>query len=381
MLWFLTSCNSHYKALDSLKEEYSLTDIKILPDLNEIRSAMGNDKIAFMAPYTPEKNIKSLFVIKELDNKHGILTEQEKKHNVSEEKAIYERLGLEAKIPKITFAEIGGAARLKEWAQEVKAVHDRGGHVKGAFLIGPTGSGKTRFVEAFAGHFKRMLVMLNLPLIMEMDNPIERLWAVFAYLEKQTKAGGKFVLLADEFEKMVDVNSGSPIQKQFLGQMLTILNDLNGPTGFKIDVVIFATANNLSIIMDNNPELLRHGRWSAKFFLNYPSKQDAIGIYKMYASVYNLKQFQNDEELMRLYSRVDTVYKNDNKQALLSVYSPAEINALMERLETRALAADEGILSAELIEDTIKLMIPIQKTASAGVGRQIKDAELGFEEC
>ena len=380
MVWFLSSCNSHYKNLEQLKTEHKLEDIKILPTLDTIRECLGNDKIGFIAPYYPDKTIKSIFIVKELENKHGVLTEQEFDHGVPEEKAIQDRLGLEAKMPNITFKDIGGANKLKAWADEVRSTHARGQQVKGAFLIGPTGSGKTRFVEAFAGEFKRILVMLNLPMVMEMESPIEKLLGVFKYLEKQSAKGHKFILLADEFEKMVDINSGSSIQKQFLGQLLTILNDLNGPTGFKIDVVIFATANNLSVILDNNPELLRHGRWSAKFFLNYPSREEAIKIYQMYAKMYQLRQFSGDEPLMRLYAKVDGIYKIDNKQPHLSVYSPAEINALMERFQSKSLACG-GVLDDKQIEEIIRLIIPIQKTASVGVGRQIKDSELGFEEC
>lgn len=382
MVWFLASCSSHYtnEALSALKNQYSIDSITPLPSLDDVKASLGNIKAGFIAPHYPEKNLRTLFVIKELDNAHGILTAQEKHYGVSEEKAIYDRLGLEAKTPKITLQDIGGAVRLKGWANEVRAIHARGESVKGAFLIGPTGSGKTRFVEAFAGDFKRILLMLNLPMIMEMDSPIDRLWATFSYLEKMSAKGKKFVLLADEFEKMVDVKSGSPIQKQFLGQLLTILNDLNSPTGFKIDAVIFATANNLSTILDNNPELLRHGRWSAKFFLNYPTRSEAIGIYRLYAKIYSLKQFFGEEALQRLYARVDSIWKRDNIQATRSVYSPAEINALMERLGSKALSCG-GTLAENHVEEIIRLVIPIQKTASTGVGQQIKDAELGFEEC
>lgn len=385
LLWFFNECMSNYQKVKEIQKEYQLDKIILFPDIEDVRNNIS-DKIGFMAPYLPEQKIRSLFVVKELENKHGILTQQEKLYGVSEEKAIFDRLGLEARKPKLTFANIGGASRLKEWTKEVKAILRRGGNVKGAFLIGPTGSGKTNFVEAFAGELNRVLIMLNLPLIMEMENPIDRLRNVFIYLEKQSALGNKFVLLADEFEKMVDVKNGSPIQKQFLGQILTILNDLNTPAGYKIDVVIFATANNLSLILDENPELLRHGRWSAKFFLNYPTKEEALGIYEMYAKRYDVRHYitedgkVDDKALFRLYSRVSTVHKGCNLSPNLSVFSPAEINALMERLQTRELA-NGGKLTDEVIEDTINLLIPIQKTANKGVARQIKDAEYGFEAC
>lgn len=376
---------SNYEKVEEIRKEYQLDKIILLPDIEDVRKNI-NSKVGFMAPYLPEQKIRSLFVVKELENKHGVLTQQEKFYKVSEEKAIFDRLGLEARKPKLTFANIGGATRLKEWTKEVIAILRRGGNVKGAFLIGPTGSGKTNFVEAFAGELKRVLVMLNLPLIMEMENPIDRLRNVFIYLEKQSALGSKFVLLADEFEKMVDVKNGSPIQKQFLGQILTILNDLNTPAGYKIDVVIFATANNLSLILDENPELLRHGRWSAKFFLNYPTKEEALGIYEMYAKRYAIQHYFTKEGLAdvnalhKLYSKVGTIHKGCNLSPNLSVFSPAEINALMERLQTREMA-NQGKLTDEIIDDTINLLIPIQKTANKGVARQIKDAEYGFEAC
>lgn len=380
MLWLCASCNSHYRSIDKIKKEYSLEEIHVCPDETKIISLLGNSAIGIMAPYLPDKKLRSVFVIKELDNAEGILTEQEKRYGVSESQAIYDRLGLEAKVPEVNFSDIGGAIKLKNWGKEVKAALDAGKKIKGAFLIGPTGSGKTWFVEAFAGEFGRTLVMLNLPLIMEMDNPIDKLLGVFAYLEKLTTKGGKFVLLADEFEKMVDVQNGSGIQKQFLGQLLTILNNLNGKNGYKIDVIVFATANNLSVILDNNPELLRYGRWSAKFFLNYPKKEEAINIYRLYARQYGAVQFLSDDGQQQLYAQVEMKWRNDNIQPLRSVYSPAEINALMERLASKY-SAQKKVLTEEQIDEIIGLTIPIQKTASTGVGQQIKDAELGFEEC
>lgn len=387
MLWFFSECISNYETerIEALKKEFGLSRILFCPEMIEVREYIGKD-VAFMAPFLPDRKVRPLFVIKELENLHGILTKQEYDYKVPPEKALYDRLGLEVKNPTKNFASIGGAVRLKEWTKEVKAILLRGGNVKGAFLIGPTGSGKTNFVEAFAGELKRTLVSLNLPLLMYMDNPIDKLWGVFSYLEKQTKVGGKFVVLADEFEKMVDVKDGSPIQKQFLGQLLTILNDLNTPSGFKIDMVMFATVNNLSMILDQNPELLRHGRWSAKFFLNYPDKTQALSIYALYAKQWGVQYFLDakgqpkEDELESLFSKVRSVYSDDNLSAMLSVYSPAEINALMERLYTRELA-NKGVLTEEIIKDTIKLTIPIQKTANRGIARQIQDAQYGFEVC
>ncbi|MDD3597919.1 AAA family ATPase [Sulfuricurvum sp.] len=387
MVWFLSECMSNYgeEKVASLKKELGFTEIIFCPEMNEIRDQIGNN-VAFMAPYLPDRKLRPLFVVKELPNLHGVLTKQEYDYKVPPEKALYARLGLKVEKPTKTFSNLGGALRLKEWTKEVSAILLRGGRIKGAFLVGPTGSGKTNFVEAFAGELKRTLVYLNLPLLMYMDNPIDKLWGVFSYLEKQTKVGGKFVVLADEFEKMVDVEDGSPIQKQFLGQLLTILNDFNTPSGFQIDMVMFATVNKLSMILDNNPELLRHGRWSAKFFLNYPNEAEALSIYALYAKQWGVRYFLDekgqpkDVALRQLYSDVRSTYRDDNFTAGLSVYSPAEINALMERLYTRELA-NNGVLSDTIIKDTISLIIPIQKTASMGVARQIKDAEYGFEEC
>jgi SpoVK/Ycf46/Vps4 family AAA+-type ATPase len=92
------------------------------------------------------------------------------------------------------------------------------------------------------------------------------------------------------------------------------------------DIFMVATANQIDQIP---PELIRPGRFSAKFKVERPSISDAIEIFKIHADKYNID-----------FSQVDSSLKN-----LWVDYTGAEIGNIVE--EAVIIAHAEGISKEE----------------------------------
>lgn len=107
--------------------------------------------------------------------------------------------------------------------------------------------------------------------------------------------------------------------------------------------------------------------------LNYPSRAAAITIYDMFARQNKLDQFFDTNELEKLYDTVDTIWKEDNLQPELSVYTGAEINELMVLLKSKR-SSDNSLLTQEQIEGVIQTLIPVQK--NVGYFRNTEDGKL-----
>lgn len=139
------------------------------------------------------------------------------------------RLGLSVIDSPFTLQDIGGATALKTYTAQLLRAEQQGYKAKGVFLVGIPGTGKTFFPKCFSGESKRLLIALNLSQIMESDSPIDKLNSIFEYLHNRAKnyPDDKFVILIDEIEKMI--GNATAKEKQMLGRLLTILNDINTP--------------------------------------------------------------------------------------------------------------------------------------------------------
>ena len=183
--------------------------------------------------------MKEFFVVKPLPNKYGVRTTQQYLANIDESVALEQRIGLSVIKSPFTLKDVGGATALKEYVSQLTKAELKGYRAKGVFLVGIPGTGKTFFPKCFAGELDRLLIQLNLSMIMESQEPILRLNAVFEYLSERylLYPDEKYVILIDEIEKMI--GNVSPIEKRVLGRMLTILNDLNIPRTVKLDTLKF----------------------------------------------------------------------------------------------------------------------------------------------
>lgn len=306
MIYFYAEDPMHYSdiAKEKLIKKYNIADIIAHPTYQDLRDTAGRN-IAFMAPYLPidfDRKMKNsnYFSVVELQNQHGVLTSSQKALGIDETEIMEQKFGISIYEPEETFASMGGADILKDYVNRVIAMESLNIKIKGIFLVGIPGTGKSFTAKCFAGETKRKLVELNLSVLMFQPNPIFALKQVFQFLSKQN---AKFIIWIDEIEKQIVDDEKS---QQVLGALLTILNDLGSSTSkFSVDAIFFATANNITSIAEKNPEFLRKGRFDELFFLNYPKPENAKSIFELYRKKTN-KIVSEDLYYRLLFKRVNT---------------------------------------------------------------------------
>lgn len=381
MYWFFAEDNAYYQNLEKLALEYGLYKILTLPNLEDVKSLMlDSQSVGFIAPYYPPKNISSLFVIKNLPNKYGVLTTQEYFAKVPESKALESRLGLSVIDSPFTLNDIGGATALKEYTASLIKAEKVGYKAKGVFLVGIPGTGKTFFPKCFAGELKRLLISLNLSEIMESESPIVKLNSIFEYLHQRAIdfPQEKFVILIDEIEKMI--GNASAKEKQMLGRLLTILNDINTPAcEYRFNAIFFATANDLGSILANNPEFLRRGRWDELFFINLPTHEYAIEMFNIYIKKYELNFMLEIMSLDEIIAEIENTYQRENTISSRFPYTPAEIENFCKRLDFIKKAEGKENFKKDYIIECVKMIIPLTKSAQDGLNKMVAQKELFIE--
>lgn len=380
MIWFFAEDHKHYTDLKPLKEKYSLSDILVMPDLTDIKASITKASTAVIAPYLPPKDLKSFFVLVELPNEKGILTSQEIKANVSEAVALEKRLGLSVIESPFTLEDLAGAQPLKDWTEMLLIAEEQGYRAKAVLLVGIPGTGKTFFPKCFAGHTKRLLIMLNLSIIMETTEPIFTLNRVFEYLSYRNRLNPneKYVILIDEIEKMI--GNSSPQEKRILGRLLTVLNDIHTPASeYNFNAIFFVTANDLNNIIDNNPELLRRGRFDELFFINLPKDEMATQTFQIYMKKFGLEIIASTHPIKKIMMNCESYYGKERKVANHFVYTAGEIESFCKQLYFLKLAKGGAIKESD-ITDTIQKVIPIWKTSQEGISKMLGQKEL-FSEC
>lgn len=379
MYWFVAEDSFYYSNLKNLCKEYEQKNLIPIPKLEEIKNYISQESVSFIAPFYPPKNIQSLFVIKNLPNKYGVLTTQEYLAKVPESKALENRLGLSVIDSPFTLSDIGGATALKDYTALLVKAEKAGYKAKGIFLVGIPGTGKTFFPKCFAGELKRLLISLNLSQIMESEAPIEKLNSIFDYLQKRAidYPQEKFVILIDEIEKMI--GNATAKEKQMLGRLLTILNDINTPAcEYNFNAIFFATANDLGSILTNNPEFLRRGRWDELFFINLPTHEYAIEMFKIYIKKYQLNLMLEIMKLDEIFTEIENKYQKENVIANRFPYTPAEIENLCKRIDFIKKAKGQSIEKEDIIK-CIEMIIPLTKSAQEGLSKMVGQKELFIE--
>ena len=295
--------------------------------------------------------------------------------------ALEERLGLSVIDSPFTLDDVGGAYQLKQYATDLMKAEEFGFKAKGIFLVGIPGTGKTFFPKCFAGQLKRPLVQLNISMIMEDTEPINKLNSIFKWLDGRQKQfpESKYIILIDEIEKMI--GNASPEEKRMLGRLLTVLNDMHTPAAeYSFDALFFATANDLNSIMANNPEFLRRGRWNELFFINMPTDESAKDIMKIYIKKKKLEFiFTTEESIDNLITEISQEYRNDNPSLDRFPYTAAEIENFCDRLYFLKIARGDDFDIVEDVKQCVKDILPIGKSAQSTIERMLAQKELFIE--
>lgn len=347
-------------------------DCSLCPTDEDIQRILKHKRgNVFIAPYRVPKQYKEFFIEVRANNLYNVLTTQDYLANLNKAKVLQDRLGISVIDSPYRLSDVGGAEKLKSYVEQLKVAEENGFKPKGIFLVGLPGTGKTFFPTCLAGELKRPLIMLNLEALKESGEPINRLNEVFEYLNSQNE---KFILLIDEIEKMIG-KADDPLT----GRLMTILSSLGdrGSEYKDLQVMIFATANDLNSIIDNQPALLRRGRFDELFFVNLPTPESAKDIFRIYVKKFGLEILFDIFNIEDLIAEIEGKYRAFVNQSNRFPYTPAEIESFLKRLAFTRLTKEE--LTKEDVFTAIDLIIPICKSAEKSINRLTAQKELFIE--
>jgi SpoVK/Ycf46/Vps4 family AAA+-type ATPase len=289
---------------------------------------------------------------------------------LDEKKAIINKSDiLEYWISHDTLDDIGGFGEIKEWFEVKKAVIK---HVenaekfgaeppKGMLLLGVQGSGKTAIAKALAQSWNVGLIKLDIGKVFAglVGESEKRMRQALAQIDA---AGG--IVVIDELDKGLsgagssDKTDGGTTNR-VIGTMLTWLAETHP------GVFLIATANDITALRKNHPELLRKGRFDEIWFSDVPNFEERKQIFNIHLKKRKRDPQKFDIDKLSAFEYIDT----DNVK-----YAPtgAEIesavkDAIQERFavgggkELKVGSADD--ITTQDILDKLAIIKPITKIA------------------
>ncbi len=268
------------RAAESSKKSGSQHDFSIQPDIMAKAIEAGKGLTDSEA-----ENAYTLALVKQKSFDRGFVDA------VFGEKVIHlKKSGLLTYIePTATFDTVGGLEGLKIWIRQRGQAYCPEARAyglpypRGMLLCGIPGCGKTELAKATSAE-------LGLPLF-QLD-----VGSLFGKLVGETEANfrrvinavdslGACILYIDEIEKALNRSAVSGqgdtgTSSRSFGTLLTWLSDHKTP------VFVIGTSNNFTILPT---ELIRKGRFDELFWLDLPSTQDRIAIFKVL-----LRRYQRD---------------------------------------------------------------------------------------
>lgn len=217
---------------------------------------------------------------------------------------------------------------------------------KGALLVGPPGTGKTKLVKAIAGEAELPLFSFSGSDFVQLYVGLgaSRIRDVF----KEAKENAPSIIFIDEIDmigakRTSKVDASNDEKEQTLTALLTCINDAEG--------VYIVGATNRPEILD--PALVRPGRLHDRIVMNNPTKEDRIKIINQY-----LKNKQLDESV-----DFDYLVK------MTTGWSGAGIESLLNEAALLCGREERTIITNKDIRDALT------KTLTHGYASDTKDSE------
>jgi transitional endoplasmic reticulum ATPase len=246
--------------------------------------------------------------------------------------------GLQNKKPTLRFSDVGGLDAAKQQILQLARTRlhaqqfaNRGIVQNGILLYGPQGTGKTLLAEATAGELGLKYVYvsgvaLNGMWIGETENNIRRVFA--------EAARGRTLLFLDEMDALGGARQTLTSQTAIGAnrsynnttiQLMQCIDQYRRVPG----LLIMAATNTLDSL---DPALIREGRFDLKIRLDLPTESERRQI------------------LAALLAKRNATFSVESWARATSGYTPAKLNALVDRAASLALAAGEPFREKHLEE-------------------------------
>lgn len=281
-----------------------------------------------------------------------------------------------------TLDDVGGFSEIKKWIKKRKYVISspnakafKAKSPKGIMLLGVQGSGKTYIGKCIAQSLGLGLIKLDMGKVFAglVGESEKRMRQALAQAEA---AGG--VVLIDEIDKGLsgagssDKTDGGTTSR-VIGTLLTWMSE-DHP-----GVFLIATANDISNLNANHPELLRKGRFDEIWFSDCPNQQEREEILRIHLKMRGRDPSKFDIPRIAAVTYSDV---NSNKEY---TYTGAELEYAIDDSILEAFAEGEGKpleiggkgdITTESIIEHLKIIKPITYISKATIGPMRKWAEL-----
>ena len=268
----------------------------------------------------------------------------------SEKEQIIKKSGILDYFPKNeSLKDVGGMDNLKNWLQQRQKTYETNAREfglqepKGLLLLGVPGCGKSLTAKSIASFWNMPLLRLDIGKVFQglVGSSEDNIRKAIATAE----AVAPCVLWIDEIEKGLSgvQSSGSTdggVSSRIFSTILTWMQEKTSP------VFVVATANNINLLP---PELLRKGRFDEIFFVDLPTKEERMNIFKIHLE----KKKQNPSN-----------FAMEKITAETEGFNGAEIEECIKESMFAAYVENpqQPNLSTKHLIDAIKSTIPLSKT-------------------
>jgi hypothetical protein len=261
---------------------------------------------------------------------------------LEEKRLLVNRTGFIEFIPTTTeLTQIGGLEGLKKWLLERKKLFQLRDSIsneivpKGMLLMGIPGCGKSLSVKAIASYFELPLYRIDMIEIFSgrHGKPEGAFVQACRTLEDMSPA----VLWFDEIEMGITSTESSGDQGRIFAFFLTWMQEK--PRG----LFVAATANRIDLLP---AEMIRKGRFDEVFFVDLPTDEERIEIFKIHLSRRGLDPAQFQLEQLIEFTQG---------------WNGAEIEQCVVSAITRARLEDREVVQQDLITIAVSV-VPLSRT-------------------
>jgi len=272
----------------------------------------------------------------------------------AEKQQIIRKSGLlEYYATNITFSNVGGLSVLKEWLEKRTAAFSEEARTfglpspKGILMLGVQGCGKSLCAKSVSSLWQLPLLRFDMGKMFNslVGSSEENVRRAIAVAESVAPA----VLWVDEIDKAFagSQSSGSTdggTTARVFGTFLTWLSEKTAP------VFVVATANDISQLP---PELMRKGRLDEIFFVDLPSVEERLDIFRIHLAKRKRDPVNYDLEALAEASKD---------------FSGAEIEEAVISALYDAFYARREVTTADILQ-SIRQTVPLAKTMDEHINR------------
>jgi len=259
--------------------------------------------------------------------------------------------------------EIGGFARLKSWLESARVGFSEEARAlnldapKGVLLVGVQGCGKSLAAKFIAREWQLPLLKLDAGRLYE--KYVGESEKNFRKAAAMAEAMAPVVLWIDEIEKaFAQGGSGSDggLSQRLFGSFLTWLQEK------KDEVFVVGAANDL---MNVPPELLRKGRFDEIFFVDLPTRDERMAIFRIHLRL--RKQNADNFDLAALADATEGFSGAEIEQAVISALyrslqkkQPLSVDAVIEAVSSTTPLSVSRAEDVQRVQEIGKRFTPVR---------------------